>query len=116
MRQLSQWLVALLVAPLRLYKLFVSPMLPPACRFHPSCSVYAMGALRVHGPLQGLALTVRRISKCHPLHACGLDPIPAKNGVSAEVLLADTDPFVASKLRQAPPPWLTFAPPPEAKL
>ncbi len=113
---MGRLLVAVLVAPLRLYKLFISPWLPPACRFHPSCSVYAMGALRVHGPFKGLALTVRRISKCHPLHAGGLDQIPAKNGVAAAQLLAHTDPFIASKLNEAPPPWLTLAPPPpEAK-
>ena len=111
-RLVSRALVALLIAPLRLYKYFLSPMLPPACRFHPSCSVYAMGALRVHGPFRGLYLAVRRISKCHPLHAGGLDPIPAKNGVAAAELLAHSDPFIASKLNEAPPPWLTLAPPP----
>jgi putative membrane protein insertion efficiency factor len=110
----SSALTQLLLAPLRLYKRFISPMLPPACRFHPSCSVYAMGALRVHGPFRGLALTVRRISKCHPLHSGGLDPIPSKNGFSAQQLLAHADPFIAAKLAEAPPPWLNLAKP-EAK-
>jgi len=101
-----------MVAPLRLYKSLLSPLLPPACRFHPSCSVYAMGALRVHGPLKGLWLAARRIARCHPLSRGGLDPIPGRHGVSAAELLAHTDPFIASKLSEAPPPWLNLASPP----
>jgi len=108
----SRVLVALMVAPLRLYKSLLSPLLPPACRFHPSCSVYAMGALRVHGPLKGLWLAARRIARCHPLSRGGLDPIPGRHGVSAAELLAHTDPFIASKLSEAPPPWLNLASPP----
>ena len=97
--------VALLVAPIRLYKLMLSPFLPRVCRFHPSCSVYAMGALRVHGPFKGTWLALRRLARCHPFNAGGLDPVPLKNGRPAEELLAVEDPFVATRLAEAPPPW-----------
>ena len=112
---LSRALVALLVAPLKLYKGLISPLLPPSCRFHPSCSVFAMGALRVHGPLRGLWLALNRIARCHPLSRGGLDPIPLRHGIAAHDLLAASDPFIASKLSEAPPPWLNLAPPPSSK-
>ncbi len=69
-------LVTLLSLPIRLYRLLLSPLLPPSCRFHPSCSVYALQALQVHGPLRGLSLAARRLSRCHPFHDGGLDPVP----------------------------------------
>ena len=62
-------------APLRLYKRFVSPFLPPACRFEPTCSVYAMQAIEKHG-LYGVWLAVKRLAKCHPFHPGGHDPVP----------------------------------------
>ena len=65
------------VALLRGYKLFISPWLPPACRFEPTCSVYAMEALELHGVLRGGWLTLRRLSRCHPFHHGGFDPVPA---------------------------------------
>jgi uncharacterized protein len=101
---LERVLVALLMVPLRAYKLVLSPLLPPVCRFHPSCSVYAMGALRVHGPVRGLWLAARRLSRCHPFHAGGLDPVPPKDGVPALELLAVSDPFVAARIAALPPP------------
>lgn len=67
---------ALLLLLVRLYRLAVSPMLPPACRFHPSCSAYAAGALERHGALRGGWLTVRRVLRCHPWHPGGFDPVP----------------------------------------
>lgn len=71
--------VALLIAlPIRLYRAVVSPWLPAACRFHPSCSAYAVQALEVHGPLRGLYLAARRILRCHPFHEGGLDPVPPR--------------------------------------
>lgn len=62
---------------IRGYQLIVSPWLGPRCRFHPSCSNYALEALEVHGALRGSWLAVRRIGRCHPFHPGGLDPVPA---------------------------------------
>lgn len=96
----------LLLAPIRLYKAFVSPLLPPMCRFHPSCSVYAMGAIGVHGPFKGLWLAVRRLTRCHPFHAGGLDPVPTKDGQRAADVLRESFPFIAERLDAPPPPYL----------
>ncbi len=59
-----------------LYRRFVSPALPPACRFYPSCSAYAEGALRRPGAAKGVWLTARRLARCHPFHPGGIDPVP----------------------------------------
>lgn len=69
-------IVALFVAPIRFYRRFVSPLLPPACRYTPTCSQYAIEALRKHGPLKGLYLAVRRLLRCHPWGGSGYDPVP----------------------------------------
>jgi uncharacterized protein len=69
-------LAYLLALPIRFYKRFISPLLPPACRFHPTCSVYALEALRKHGALRGLRLTVWRLLRCQPFHPGGFDPVP----------------------------------------
>jgi len=66
----------LLVAALVGYQRFVSPLLGPRCRFYPSCSAYALEAVRVHGAARGSWLAVRRLSRCHPFHPGGLDPVP----------------------------------------
>lgn len=69
----------ILVALLRAYQLFISPLLGPRCRFTPTCSNYGIQALKTHGFVKGSWLTVRRVLKCHPLHAGGHDPVPPVN-------------------------------------
>lgn len=59
-----------------LYQRLISPWLPPSCRFTPSCSQYAKEALLKHGLFTGLALSTRRLLKCHPFHQGGYDPVP----------------------------------------
>ncbi|MFZ4452356.1 membrane protein insertion efficiency factor YidD [Salibacterium aidingense] len=66
----------LLLLIIRGYRTFISPFTPPSCRFYPTCSQYGKEAIETHGPWKGLWLTVKRISKCHPLHPGGVDPVP----------------------------------------
>lgn len=68
----------LLKAVILFYRRFISPLKPPACRFYPSCSQYALEAIEVHGPLRGSYLALRRILRCHPFHPGGIDPVPPK--------------------------------------
>ena len=60
----------------RFYQVCISPFKQPCCRFTPTCSQYALEALRKHGPIKGLYLTVRRIARCHPWGGSGYDPVP----------------------------------------
>ncbi len=77
MRQIA---VALLSAPIHFYRAVLSPLKPPSCRFTPTCSAYALEALKTHGPVRGLYLALRRLSHCHPIAwlggASGFDPVP----------------------------------------
>lgn len=68
----------LLIAPIRGYQLTLSPLLGPRCRFYPSCSHYAIEAIQRHGALRGGGLALKRLSRCHPLNAGGVDPVPEK--------------------------------------
>lgn len=61
---------------LALYKRYISPLLPSACRFHPTCSEYMAGAVMKHGVFHGLWLGLKRLSRCHPFHAGGVDLVP----------------------------------------
>jgi hypothetical protein len=67
---------ALMRALVRGYRYFLSPLLPPACRFYPSCSAYAEQALQEHGALRGGWLAARRLCRCGPWHPGGVDPVP----------------------------------------
>ena len=72
--------IAILSAPIRAYRALLSPLLPHVCRFTPSCSNYALEALKLHGPVKGSWLTLKRLSRCHPITwlggSSGLDPVP----------------------------------------
>jgi putative membrane protein insertion efficiency factor len=63
------------LAILRMYKRWISPMLPSACRFYPTCSEYMMEAIERHGVFRGVGLGLRRLLRCHPFHEGGFDPV-----------------------------------------
>ena len=65
-----------LILPIRFYQKCISPLFPPVCRFTPTCSQYAVEALRKHGPIKGLYLSVKRILRCNPWGGSGYDPVP----------------------------------------
>jgi uncharacterized protein len=73
---------AVLIAPVKLYRRLISPMLPPSCRFTPTCSEYAIVAIETHGPFKGSALALRRLLRCHPISwlggSQGYDPVPPR--------------------------------------
>lgn len=73
---MQKTMTALLVALVKSYQLALSPFFGQQCRFTPTCSQYAIEALQIHGSAKGLMLTVKRISRCHPWHTGGHDPVP----------------------------------------
>ncbi len=74
----------LLIAPLAFYRRYVSPLKPaPTCRFHPTCSQYAVEAVTGHGALKGSWLALVRLLKCHPFHPGGFDPVPPRRNATA---------------------------------
>ena len=66
----------LLIALVNFYRKYISPARPPSCRFSPTCSAYALEALEKYGALKGTWLSLKRLSKCHPFHKGGYDPVP----------------------------------------
>lgn len=62
--------------PVYFYRSFISPFTPPACRYTPTCSQYAIDAVKKHGPFKGVWLTVKRLLRCHPWGGSGYDPVP----------------------------------------
>ena len=67
---------AVALAILRTYKRLISPLLPPMCRFEPTCSIYMMQSVEKYGALRGIWLGVRRLARCHPFNPGGWDPVP----------------------------------------
>jgi hypothetical protein len=81
-RFVTRLVTILLCAPIHFYRCFISPLTPPSCRFQPSCSGYALDAIKIHGPVRGFWLAARRIWRCHPLTwlggSSGFDPVPLR--------------------------------------
>ncbi|MCG7281350.1 membrane protein insertion efficiency factor YidD [Chryseobacterium taklimakanense] len=67
-----------LLVPIRIYQWFISPLLPSNCRYQPTCSHYMVEALKLHGPVKGFWLGIKRIGRCHPWGGEGYDPVPPK--------------------------------------
>jgi len=80
LRQLWKWIqmpfTLLFMLLIRVYQLFISPILPSACRYNPTCSRYGMEAIKKYGAIKGGYLAVRRILRCHPWGGSGHDPVP----------------------------------------
>ncbi len=76
MRLINRLLSFLLLMPIYFYKKVISPLTPPSCRFSPSCSTYAVEAIKKHGAFKGFYLALRRIFRCHPWGGSGHDPVP----------------------------------------
>ncbi len=68
----------ILMLLIKFYQKAISPLTPPTCRFYPTCSNYGLEAIETHGAIKGTGLAIRRISKCHPFHEGGFDPVPEK--------------------------------------
>lgn len=77
-------LARVLLVPVWIYRKVISPLLPPSCRFYPSCSAYAVEALTVHGALRGSWLTLRRLLRCGPWHPGGLDFVPPRDNFRSD--------------------------------
>ena len=78
MKFLNKIFFFILIFPIRFYQLTISPLLPQSCRHIPTCSSYAIEALKTHGIFKGTWLAIKRLSKCHPWGTHGYDPVPPK--------------------------------------
>lgn len=76
MNRIFHLLAELLIIPIQFYRKFISPLTPPSCRYTPTCSEYAVEALRKYGPFKGGWLALRRLLSCHPWGGHGYDPVP----------------------------------------
>jgi len=73
---MRNFLKFLLIIPIKIYQILISPLLGPHCRFTPTCSQYAVEAIEKHGSIKGIWLAIKRIARCHPWGGCGHDPVP----------------------------------------
>ncbi|MBF2067588.1 MAG: membrane protein insertion efficiency factor YidD [Calothrix sp. C42_A2020_038] len=88
----------LLIWLIRGYRMFISPLFPPTCRFQPTCSMYAIQAIERFGAIKGGWLTIRRISRCHPFHPGGYDPVPESCSCNHHI----QNPFIVASQIQNP--------------
>lgn len=79
----------LLLWAIQAYRALISPLFPPMCRFHPTCSRYALQAIERFGGVRGSWLALRRITRCHPFHPGGYDPVPDRWGIVGQASLSD---------------------------
>ena len=79
---LARIIVGAMVVLIRAYQMILSPLFPPACRYLPTCSQYAIEALEQHGFVAGTWLAIKRIGRCHPFHVGGFDPVPERENPS----------------------------------
>ena len=93
--RVSRLLASLLTLPINLYRMWISPMTGPTCRFYPSCSQYAVTALSVHGAGKGSLLAVARICRCHPWTPGGVDAVPPVGSWRATPYVRDEAPAIA---------------------
>lgn len=98
-KRLGKALGAVLIALVKVYQYTLSPLLGPRCRFWPSCSSYTVEAIQVHGPLKGGWMALKRIIKCHPGSAGGMDPVP---GGRSEALCREDEDSAAQASRDCP--------------
>lgn len=73
---MTRWLAFIFILPIRVYQRLISPLLPPTCRYTPTCSEYSIQALKKYGPFKGSWLAIKRIVSCHPWGGHGYDPVP----------------------------------------
>lgn len=84
MSYLKNFVQMILIGCVRFYQVALSPYFPSSCRYSPTCSHYAIEALKIHGPFKGFVLAIRRIGRCHPWAEGGHDPVPSKSPINTE--------------------------------
>ena len=88
MKRIGKWILkalgSVLLGLVYFYKYAISPLTPASCRHVPTCSQYAVEAIKIHGPFVGFWLAVRRISRCHPWGTHGYDPVPTKDQIKVK--------------------------------